>query len=83
MNYTARQRFAPEQGLLAPPPDGYLLFDGDLSWQKVLQKDKRSISFGIGGQNLFNRAYRSYLNTFRYFANEQGRQVSLRCKYQF
>ncbi len=34
-------------------------------------------------QNLFNTAYRDYLNRLRYFSQEAGRNVSVRLKYSF
>lgn len=39
--------------------------------------------FGFEVSNLFNVRYRDYLNRFRYYADEVGRNISLRINYQF
>jgi iron complex outermembrane recepter protein len=57
-------------------PDAYALFDlsfsGTIPWNKVAI----DISFDI--TNVFNTTYRDYLNRFRYFTDEQGRNFILR-----
>jgi iron complex outermembrane receptor protein len=39
--------------------------------------------FGISITNAFNQSYRDYLNRFRYFADEQGQNISFRATYRF
>jgi iron complex outermembrane receptor protein len=60
----------------APPPKGYVL--GQLHWGISLTK----FDFGISVSNAFNQAYRDYLNRFRYFADDQGRNISFRATYR-
>lgn len=64
-----------------PPPPAYTLFD--LEGGTQLQWSGHPIHLGLTVQNLFNTTYRSYLNRLRYFAAEQGRNVSIRVKLQF
>jgi len=58
-------------------PNGYFLLD--LSWNFKWN------SFGgsITAQNLLNADYRNYLNEFRYFADEPGRNVIFTLNYNF
>lgn len=58
------------------PPKGYQLVE--LNWGlKVHQFD-----IGIRISNALNSAYRDYLNRFRYFTDDQGRNISLRINYR-
>jgi len=58
------------------PPQGYQLVE--INWGlKVLKFD-----FGIRVTNALNTAYRDYLNRFRYFTDDQGRNISLRVNYR-
>jgi iron complex outermembrane receptor protein len=60
-----------------PPPKGYVL--GQVHWGISLNK----FDFGVSVTNAFNQAYRDYLNRFRYFADDQGQNVSFRATYRF
>lgn len=53
------------------PPSGYHLFGSSLSSNVKIRN--QIIDFRIGVQNVFNITYRDYLNRYRYFANEAGR----------
>jgi len=55
----------------APPPSGYLLLSTRLGTTLLLGKHSLEITFI--GNNLANTRYRDYLNRFRYYAIEQGR----------
>ena len=59
-----------------PPPPAYTLTGIDLSavWIPAGQVLRMSLSV----QNLFNVRYRDYLNRFRYFTDESGRNITLR-----
>jgi iron complex outermembrane receptor protein len=71
----AQRRFPADQDLLNPP-DGYTLLDAEagtsLHWRAYC------LRIALTGQNLLNTTYRDYLNRFRYFADEPGRNLSLR-----
>ncbi|MEK6547087.1 MAG: TonB-dependent receptor [Bacteroidota bacterium] len=60
----------------AAPPKGYQLVQAN--WGISLKK----IDVGIRISNAFNTAYRDYLNRFRYFADDQGRNISFRVLYK-
>lgn len=64
----------------APPPQGYTLLNLDAS--TTIQMGKLPVTVGIGGRNLLNKQYREYMNTFRYFTDEMGRNINLRFKIQ-
>jgi iron complex outermembrane receptor protein len=59
----------------AAATDGYFLLD--LSWNFKW----KNLNGGITVQNLFNKAYRDYLNENRYFADESGRNLLFTLKY--
>jgi iron complex outermembrane receptor protein len=61
----------------SPPPKGYVL--GQVHWGISTTK----FDFGISITNAFNQAYRDYLNRFRYFADDQGQNISFRATYRF
>ena len=60
-----------------PPPKGYLL--GQVHWGISINK----FDLGVSVTNAFNQAYRDYLNRFRYFADDQGQNISFRATYRF
>lgn len=64
----------------APPPNGYTLLNLDAS--ATVQMGKLPVTIGISGRNLLNKQYREYMNTFRYFTDEMGRNINLRFKIQ-
>jgi iron complex outermembrane receptor protein len=41
---------------------------------------KKPVTIGIGIRNLLNTVYRDYLNSMRYFTDEQGINASIRLK---
>ena len=61
----------------SPPPKAYML--GQVHWGISTPK----FDFGISITNAFNQSYRDYLNRFRYFADEQGQNISFRATYRF
>ncbi len=58
------------------PPKGFILLgiDGSMDFKIKHQTFKLNISVN----NLTNLKYREYLNRFRYFANETGRNITIR-----
>lgn len=58
------------------PPKGYQLVQAN--WGINLKK----IDVGIRINNALNTSYRDYLNRFRYFTDDQGRNISLRVLYK-
>lgn len=92
--YVARQHRAPAvtsrqenngnvvfTGDFAPPPPAYFLLGAELGF--LTKVGRQSMSVIVSGTNLVNVAYRDYLNRFRYFADEPGRNVSLKVRMPF
>jgi iron complex outermembrane receptor protein len=69
-------------GDFAPPPPAYMLLSAAFS-QQLKFNHKNSLDLSLSVSNLLNTAYRDYLNRFRYFTDEIGRNVVLRAKYAF
>ncbi len=65
-------------GDFAPPPAAYTLVGAELGC--VWRIGNQPVNFILTGTNLLNRAYRDYLNRFRYFAAEPGRNLVLKLK---
>ncbi len=59
------------------PPNAYQL----LSIRSGLTFSR--LSLGLTISNLLNQSYREYLNRFRYFSDDMGRNMSVRIKYSF
>lgn len=78
----ARQKRVPLNSDYLAPPKGYSIWNIQAGTTIPLS-DKNQLEINIGVQNLFNLRYRDYLNRFRYYADEMGRQVSLRLKWKF
>ncbi|MBL0096366.1 MAG: TonB-dependent receptor [Bacteroidetes bacterium] len=59
-----------------PPPPAYVLpgFEASATFSHAGQE----IRMGLSVSNLFNTSYREYLNRFRYYADETGRNITLR-----
>lgn len=76
-----RQQRTPAAGDYAPAPPAYWLaeLEAGFTWQVGQQP----VHLGLAVFNLTNTRYREYLNRFRYFADEVGRNVSLRVKVPF
>jgi len=65
-----------------PPPPGYVLFNLRFGTNFLLAHS-RVIGIQFGVENVFNTRYRNYLNQFRYFALEAGRNFYVSAHYQF
>jgi iron complex outermembrane recepter protein len=63
-------------GDFAQPPAGYMLLQAEAGLDFRLGRQKSSLI--LQSTNLTNQCYRDYLNRFRYYANETGRNISLR-----
>ncbi len=72
----------------APAPSAFTLFNFEAGTTLYVNpkseiRNPKSLTLSLTIQNLFNTAYRDYLNRLRYFAHETGRNVSIRLKYSF
>ena len=62
----------------APPPTAYSLVGIETGAE--LDVAHRRLSVILGVSNLFNVRYRDYMNAFRYFSDDMGRNITLRVK---
>ncbi|MDU0370998.1 TonB-dependent receptor [Hymenobacter endophyticus] len=60
------------------PPAGYGLLG--LEAGTTLRWGRLPLELSVAGSNLLNQRYRDYLNRYRYFADEMGRNVTLRLR---
>jgi len=74
--------FSEYGGDFAPPPAAYSLWSASASQQFAINT-KQTLNISLTISNLFNTTYRDYLNRFRYFADEIGRNAAFRAKYSF
>jgi iron complex outermembrane recepter protein len=65
---------------LAPPPS-YFLLNLEAGTKMKVKHNNWNITVAV--TNLTNLAYRDYMNAFRYFSDEMGRNISLRLKIPF
>jgi iron complex outermembrane receptor protein len=62
-----------------PPPPAYTLVNLEVSSGVISKKNKVDLVLGV--TNLFNVSYRDYMNAFRYFALDRGRNISVKLKF--
>jgi iron complex outermembrane receptor protein len=61
------------------PPDGYVLMNINASTTIHIGKNL-PVTIGLSARNLLNKSYREYMNSFRYFTDEMGRNIGIRLK---
>ncbi len=66
---------------LTDAPEGY--FRLDLEAQTTISIKDKLLLLNFGVNNLTNTRYREYMNRFRYFADEIGRNIIFRAKFIF
>ncbi|MBK7870007.1 MAG: TonB-dependent receptor [Saprospiraceae bacterium] len=81
MTNVLKQNRVPADTDYAPAPSGYTRFDLEAGATFYLKK--QPIEAGLSILNVFDESYREYLNRFRYFTDELGRNISLRIKIPF
>ncbi|MBW8685633.1 TonB-dependent receptor [Chitinophaga rhizophila] len=75
--YVARQQRYKANTDYAPPPPAYHLLSATAAVKY------RSVSASLTVDNLANNLYKDYMNRFRYYAHEMGRNFTLRIHYTF
>jgi iron complex outermembrane recepter protein len=79
--YVAKQnRYQPGLDYKDPPP-AYQLFDVNIGFQIPFYKQHLTVSASV--KNVLNTTYRDYLNRFRYFTDEVGRNITIRVSIPF
>lgn len=79
--YVARQTHVPTGYDFAPAPAAYSLYNAHLDFR--LPINNTYVDFDIAVNNLTNVAYKDYLDRFRYFADEPGRNIIFRLRMPF
>jgi iron complex outermembrane receptor protein len=77
-SFVAEQTRIPANSDFAPPPNAYNVFD--ILFTTTIKSKHTPVKLTFGVNNLFNAVYRDYLNRFRYYADELGRNFSIRIK---
>ncbi|MBB5638895.1 iron complex outermembrane receptor protein [Pedobacter cryoconitis] len=65
----------------APPPGAYHLFT--MTAGTSIKLGQQSMSINMSADNLFNTLYKDYMNRYRYYTHEMGRNLTLRLAYKF
>ena len=72
----AKQTRVPLNSDFAPPPPGYVLWGASAGFSAPFEKHELKISLSV--TNLTNVNYRDYLDRFRYYFADPGRDIVLR-----
>lgn len=80
-SYLAEQTRVPKDIDYLQPPAAYNLFDLNMGFAVPVKKQQVRISAGV--KNILNTSYRDYLNRFRYFTDEPGRNIIVRLTIPF
>ncbi|QHS61199.1 TonB-dependent receptor [Chitinophaga agri] len=75
--YVARQRRYRVHSDYAPPPPAYHLLSATAAMKFT------SLSVSLTVENITNNLYKDYMDRFRYYAHEMGRNFTLRIHYTF
>jgi iron complex outermembrane recepter protein len=76
-----KQTRTPPNSDYVPPPPGYNLVNANAGFQFPIRKTMANIELAC--TNLANTVYRDYLNRYRYYADDLGRDIVLRFKLNF
>ncbi len=79
--YITKQWRVPDSTDFAPPPKAYGLLSAEIGSR--FRFGKQQIVISMTATNLLNTVYRDYLDRFRYFADSQGRNFTLRLRVPF
>lgn len=81
VTHVARQSRVKDNQDFAPAPAGYTLIDAAISTTILVRGYQWSL--GLSVNNLLNQEYRDYLNRFRYYSADIGRNIALRLQIPF
>ena len=79
--YVARQTRVPANSDYLVPPPGYFLLNASIGFSVPV--GKQYMTFSVTANNLLNEVYRDYMDRFRYFTDEPGRNIMLRVRIPF
>jgi iron complex outermembrane receptor protein len=81
VTHVARQSHVRDDQDFAPAPAGYTLIDAAISTSIPVHGYRWNL--GLSVNNLLNKEYRDYLNRFRYYSADIGRNIALRLQIPF
>ena len=76
-----KQTRVPENTDYAPAPEGYTLLNASLS--SDIDLFGTPVNLQLTGANMLNKSYRDYMNRFRYYTDDMGRNISLKLVFPF
>jgi iron complex outermembrane receptor protein len=79
--YVGHQYRVPTNTDYVAPPPGYFLLNASVGFSIPI--GGHSITFSLTASNLLNQVYRDYMDRFRYFTDEPGRNFTLRVRIPF
>ncbi|WP_256011916.1 TonB-dependent receptor [Desertivirga xinjiangensis] len=79
--YVARQNRYVESSDYMPPPPAYHLFG--IQGGTELKLGKNTLVLNASVDNLFNTLYKEYMNRFKYYSHDQGRNITIRTIFKF
>ncbi|WP_285009107.1 TonB-dependent receptor [Pedobacter faecalis] len=65
----------------AAPPAAYHLFEASAG--SVFKLGAQELGIHLSAENLFNTLYKDYMNRYRYYTHDMGRNITLRIGYKF
>ncbi len=80
--FVSEQKNVPLNSDFAPPPPAYYLWALQVGSSYAMPHSQKML-LSLSVNNLFNAEYRDYMNRFRYYAAEMGRNITIRISYQF
>jgi iron complex outermembrane receptor protein len=63
------------------PPNTYSLLS--LNAGTSFKINNQELGISLSGENILNKLYKEYMNRFRYYAHDRGRNLTLRLSYKF
>ncbi len=81
INHVFEQKRVPLDEDFADAPSAYTLLSVSLG--STLSIGKYNLIVGVSVENITNTVYRDYMNRFRYYADEMGRNVSINLRLPF
>lgn len=77
----SQDRYQANSDFVSPPP-GYQLF-GLTASTKLATNHDNQIGFMVQADNLLNTLYKDYMDRFRYYTHQMGRNISVKINYSF
>lgn len=80
-SFVRRQTRFEAESDYAPPPESYHLFT--MTAGTAIKLGQQSVSIHMSADNLLNTLYKDYMNRYRYYSHDMGRNLTLRLAYKF